>query len=197
MHWSTPFLGSVPARTTAARNLTAWARRAGSSRTVTGVSSGFQVATASGGRRLFRDVGALASQFAGHGVDRRRMLAGPAFEPIIEGPATQPPERPRLSAARAVPLTDQSTVIECVTPLPANAARPYRVPALLAWLALADGVGLLGNLRLELDLGNGTGLGLRVKDGTVTGCWAQGPTGPGRMITPDGSAPAALVQLLS
>lgn len=196
MHWSTPFLGSVPARTTAARNLTTWARRAGSRVTVTGVSSGFQVATASGARRLLGDLGAVADQLAREGLERRALLGGAVLARVVEGPPTRPPERLNLSPVRADHPAEQGAEGEVVTTLPGSARRPCRVPALLAWLAVADGVGVLGAVRLELDLGMGTGLELLVSDDSVTCCRARRTTGPDRLITANGSAPLQLVQVL-
>lgn len=196
-HWSTPWLGSVPSRTAVARNLTAWARSAGSTLTVTGVASGFQVATASGRRQLAGDVGEVVDQLQGPGLTRRRLLEGSVLGGLVEGPATPPAKRVRRRPDRSVFSAARPSGTVQVESLPADPRRPYRVPALLAWLALADGAGVLGSLRVQLDLGAGTGIELSINDGAVLGCEARRASGRDLVVTEaDSQVSSALLALL-
>jgi len=174
-HWSGPFLASVPARSAAARTLTVWARATGWSGTVSGVAGGFQVATASGRRSLAVDLVAALEQLAAIGVRVDRLLDGSASG-VVEGPPTRPGPRPHASTPDRVSceadVADRLIQADGSTSwaLPIDPRRHYRVPGLLAWLAVAHRTGALGRAAVHLGLGGGTGMLIVTGDDGVITC---------------------------
>lgn len=218
LHWSSPFLASPPARSAAARTMTAWARLAGWTGSVTGVASGYQVATASGRRRLAGDLGTVVEHLAKGGVARDRLSEKATAAVITEGRVTWPGPRPRsggtqqqadaahhpiwLASVDEMRPQPSARAGGDVVLLPADPRRAFRVPALLAWLAVVEGTGVLDGLGARLGLGAGRTLSVVVRDGRVVGCapalatYRDARVAADMLVAPAGRPPAGLVALL-
>lgn len=164
LHWSGPFLASVPARSAAAASLTRWTRATGWSGTVSGVAGGFQVATSSGRRSWAVDLGVVVQQLRAYGVRADRLLDDPG-PGVVEGPPTWPGLRPYGAGSDLM----EEPGGRLLAPDP---RRRYRLPALLAGLAVAERTGTLGRLTIHLDLGGSAGIVVRTDDHGAVSCEA-------------------------
>ncbi|HEY5821445.1 MAG TPA: hypothetical protein VIT20_05690 [Propionibacteriaceae bacterium] len=191
-HWSAPFLASVPARSAAARSLTAWSRGSGWSGSVSGMAGGFETATASGRRSLAADLAGTLDQLQAYGLGSGALLEhhGAGF---VEGPPTWPGLRSHATGSSPFPERDPSggEPDRVRLDLPFSPRRRYRVPALLAWLAVAERGGTVGEVLLRLDLGETGGLTLKSREGVVT-CEATAATGSDVLIGDPTSTPQLL-----
>lgn len=133
---------------------------------------------------------------ADHRARRVDLLDGSISATVIEGPPTQPPARTSSGTAGARPPNHPSTAAVDRHALPTDRRRRYRVPALLAWLALADGTGVLGTAVVEIDLDRGQRMELKVSDGDVMSCELRSATGCDRVVAPASAASARLLDLL-
>ncbi|MGI3786060.1 MAG: hypothetical protein ACRYG2_35395 [Janthinobacterium lividum] len=200
LHWSAPFLASVPARSAAARTLTRWSRSAGWAGTVNGVAGGFEVATSSGRRSLVADLAGTLEQLDAYGVGSALLLARAAGG-VVEGPPTRPGRRPRSSAAVGVKapvpsdagVADASGFSQTLMPDP---RRRHRVPGLLAWVAAAEEVGSLGPVTVNLGLDDDEGMLLTAGGAHGVTCDAGPAPVNDAVLGLDQGASAALVALL-
>ena len=169
-HWSAPFLATVPARSSAARAVTAMATQAGARVTVAADGSGYTVGTATGRRSLAADLGEVWDQLRQLRIADGAVPPVPAAELRSAGPATLPPLSTRVQAgARGSPT--RATQLTCA----ATSTWRHRFPAILAWLAAVDGCGPRG-LRLLLSLTAQLDATVDVVDGSVVRCAASLPT---------------------
>jgi hypothetical protein len=168
-HWSAPFLATLPARSSAARAVTAMAVRAGARITVTAAAGGYAIATATGRRSVAANLGEVWVQLRQLHVLNGAVPPVPATQIPSAGPATVPPSEavgPHAYPAGRVQL-------RC-------AALPswrHRFPAILAWLAATDGQGPRG-LRLLLALTPETDAVVDVVHGFVVRCATEPGTRP-------------------
>ena len=201
LHWSAPFLASVPARSAAARTLTRWCRAAGWAGTVNGVAGGFEVATSSGRRSVAADLAGTLGQLEAYGVGSARLLAAAAGG-VVEGPPTRPGRRPRASAAAGVmtaarpdPGCSEAPGLRRI--LEPDPRRRYRVPGLLAWVAAAERAGPLTPVTVDLALDGDEGMHLT--GGEVCGVTCEPSPAPvdDAVVGLDDAASAELLALLS
>lgn len=200
LHWSAPFLASVPARSAAARTLTRWSRAAGWTGTVKGVAGGFEVATSSGRRTLAPDLAVVLEQLDAHGMPGDRLLAGSAAG-VVEGPATQPGQRPHRST---LPMGPAGPSVGHPSPgtggaswtLPPDPRRRHRVPGLLAWVSAAESATDLGRLILHLGVSGSDGMVLTSGDAGGITCEAAPAPSDDVLLGTDEAACGELVALL-
>ena len=171
-HWSAPFLATVPARSSAARAVTAMATQASARVTIHATGSGYTVETATGRRCLAADLGEVWSRLRQLRTIDDAVPPEPVAQLRSAGPATLPPLNTRTQAgARAFPT--RATQLTC-TPTP---TWRHRFPAVLAWLAAVDGRGPC-RLRLRLSLTAQVDAAVDIVDGSVVRCAAVLPTSP-------------------
>jgi hypothetical protein len=171
-HWSAPFLATVPARSSAARAVTAMAARAGARVTVGAAAGGYALATATGRRSLAMNLGEVWDQLRQLRVVDYAVPSVPVAQLPSAGPATLPPlNTPVQAGARACPTWEMQLI--CT----ATPTWRYRFPAILAWLAAIDGRGPR-RLSLLLTLTAQVDAAVDVLDGSVVRCAAVCPTSP-------------------
>jgi hypothetical protein len=162
-HWSAPFLATLPARSSAARAVTAIVAQAGARVGVTAAAGGYSLATPTGQCVVAADLDEVWT-----GLRRLRVLddaVPPAPTTIVSaGPATVPRIGPPPPAADGRPVGADPF------------RRLHRLPALLAWLAAVDRRGPR-LLRLRLGLVPEVDVAIDVVAGTVVRCAAVPATG--------------------
>ncbi len=166
LHWSAPFLATTPARSSAARAVTAIASRVGGV-TVAATAAGYSVTTATGRCAVAADLGAV---WAG-----LRRLRG------FDGVPPAPPPRVASAGPATVPVVHGVAAAVDRRPTPLSL---HRLPAVLAWLAGVDGRGPRG-LRVRLGLTPGIDVAIEVRDGAVVRCTAVPAAGDGQVELDD------------
>jgi hypothetical protein len=176
-HWSAPFLATLPARSSAARAVTAIVAQAGARVGVAAVAGGYSVTTPTGQCVVAADLDEVWTRL------RRLRIVDDAVPPapttvVSAGPATVPRVGPPTPVAGGRPAG--------VDPFP---RRLHRLPALLAWLAAVDGRGPR-LLRLRLGLVPEVDAAIDVVAGSVVRCAAVPAHGaldvPVELDDPDG-----------
>ena len=193
-HWSTPFLATVPARSSAARAVTAMTARSGARVTVGAAAGGYTLATATGKRCVATDLGEVWDRLRQLRVVDGDVRPVPVAQLPSAGPATLPPLNARVQAgAHASPT--QAVQRTWTTTLTWR----HRFPAVLAWFAAVDGRGPR-RLSLLLSLTPQVDAAVDVVDGSVVRCAAVHPSTPGgtrvELDDPDGSFSEPLTVLL-
>lgn len=191
LHWSSPFLASVPARDAAARTMTRWLRAGGIRLVVSPSVAGFRIGGPTGRSQLADDLGGVVETLDRYDVERATLLADHTVSAmgIVKGRPTTPAPRTHTTAPPAPDPTLAALRLDD------DRDRHLRTPAILAWFSLADATGIVSRIRLEVSVSAAAGMSIHVEAGRVKRCEVTRPP-TADMVWADQQLPPGLVDML-